>query len=123
MALPPDPAHWLLQISISAAPSDRLFREQVGLLRTVADFDPGTKTWAVLRGTFDLRTLEILQTLCDAARLYGTRVHLNPVPVPDHWQGPTLTADQDLAQHLHVCLDAGRPLGQLVRTLSEGAQG
>ncbi|MBC9719623.1 hypothetical protein H9Y04_44865 [Streptomyces sp. TRM66268-LWL] len=120
MALSPDPAHWVLQISITAAPSDRLFGEQVSVLRTVADFDPATKTWSVLRGAFDLQTLEILQTLYGAASAYGSRVGLNPIPVPHRWNGPTFTTDDDPAQHLYAGSDTGRPLGQLLPAVADG---
>ncbi|MFG2030077.1 hypothetical protein [Streptomyces sp. NPDC048825] len=44
----PDSARWLLEVTASAAPADSTaFQEQRQLLRSVAGFDPASRTWFV----------------------------------------------------------------------------
>ncbi|MFF4121209.1 hypothetical protein [Streptomyces sp. NPDC001714] len=60
--------------------------------------------------------METLRTLFDAARTFGTEIHLAPAPVPDRWTGPAFTGDADIAALLAAKADEGRRLGELPLT-------
>ncbi|MER5465518.1 hypothetical protein ABT010_33485 [Streptomyces sp. NPDC002668] len=109
---PPQPA-WLLRITITAAPAaPARWREQLQSLRSVADYDPGTQTWRLNLGALDTQALDTLQLLYEAARTYGTSVHLEPVLVPASWTGPAFSGIE-LAAIAAASHDTGRALGQL----------
>ncbi|MCX4853730.1 hypothetical protein [Streptomyces canus] len=109
----PDQA-WVLQVTIWAAPAaDPQWKAQLNRLRTIASFDDTTKTWQARLGALDLQGLNLLQALLDAASAHGTRVRLEPAPVPEGWEGPVFTRGPDVAALLEAQADHGRPLGQL----------
>ncbi|MCX4682082.1 hypothetical protein OG413_43660 [Streptomyces sp. NBC_01433] len=108
------PTGWLLRVSATSAPADpENFEQQRQLLRAVAGFDPNTRIWTAYIGQLDIRALDVLQQLYDAARRFSTEVHLEPVAAPSTWEGPTFTADGDVAALLAARADQGRALGQL----------
>ncbi|MFD8724834.1 hypothetical protein ACFV2H_44545 [Streptomyces sp. NPDC059629] len=57
--------------------------------------------------------MEALQTLFDVARIFGTEIHLAPVPVPDWWTGPAFAGDAEIAAFLAAKADDGQQLGEL----------
>lgn len=93
----PEPAEgnagrWLLKFTATAAHSDATaFEEQVEVLRSVAGFDPQSKTWHGYIGTLNPNALAKLQKLYDAARTWQTVVSLEMVQAPDTWNGPTFS--------------------------------
>ncbi|MFJ8752034.1 hypothetical protein ACIREO_22290 [Streptomyces sp. NPDC102441] len=108
------PTGWLLRISATSAPADPgNFEQQRQLLRSVAEFDPNTRIWTAYIGQLDMRALNVLQQLYDAARRFSTEIQLEPVAAPSTWQGPTFTDDSDLAALIAARADQGRALGQL----------
>ena len=107
---------WVLKATIWAARAgDLQWTEQLNRLRPVASYDDNTKTWHLHLGALDLAGLNVLQALFDAASAHGTEVHLEPVAVPSHWDGPAFTGDHDVAALLKAPADTHRPLGQLPR--------
>ncbi|MGW7426977.1 hypothetical protein ACWGJB_44540 [Streptomyces sp. NPDC054813] len=76
----------------------------------MASYDSGTQTWSYWIGALGLATVETLQTLFDAARTFGTEIHLAPAPVPDWWTGPAFTGDPDIAALLAAKADDGGSL-------------
>ncbi|MEU0030791.1 hypothetical protein [Streptomyces sp. NPDC006335] len=116
MTSPPNsPDHgWVLKATICAAPAAApQWKEQLNRLRPIASFDDTTKTWQARLGALDLEGLNVLQILLDAASAHGTRVRLEPAPVPEFWDGPVFTREPDVAAVLESQADQGRPLGQL----------
>ncbi|MFH8701876.1 hypothetical protein [Streptomyces chartreusis] len=105
---------WLLDITIQAAHADETrWNQQLAVLRSVSTYDPGTQTWSTRIGVLDLTTLSTLQTLFDVARTFGTEIHIEPVPVPNGWPGPSFPSGDDVAALLSTKADERRPLGQL----------
>jgi len=105
---------WLLEVTVAAAPADpAAFEEQRQLLRSVAQFDPGSKTWWTRIGVLDVRALHVLQCLYEAARRFGTEVCVQVIAAPDAWAGPCFTDAGELADLAAARADRGRPLGQL----------
>ncbi|MDQ0904213.1 hypothetical protein QFZ22_000198 [Streptomyces canus] len=110
----PDQA-WVLKATIWAEPAAApQWKEQLNRLRPIASFDDTTKTWQARLGVLDLEGLNVLQALLDAASAHGTRVRLEPAPVPECWDGPVFTRGPDVAALLEAQADQGRPLGQLL---------
>ncbi|MFF1713171.1 hypothetical protein [Streptomyces sp. NPDC058268] len=108
------PPGWVLRVSASSAPADSTsFEQQLQLLRSVAGFDPDARIWTAWIGQLDVRALEILQQMYDAASRFGTEIFLDPVAAPPTWQGPTFTTDSDLAALVDVRANRNRALGQL----------
>ncbi|MFJ4525624.1 hypothetical protein ACIP4Y_32560 [Streptomyces sp. NPDC088810] len=104
----------VLEATIRTAPAaDPQWQEQLDRLRTIASYDPETRTWHARIGALDLASMQMLQTLFDAARVHGTEVRLTPVAVPACWDGPVFTMGPDVAALLEAQADRGRPLGQL----------
>ncbi|RSN90112.1 hypothetical protein DMH26_28560 [Streptomyces sp. WAC 05379] len=105
---------WLLNITIQAAHADDTrWNQQLAVLRSVSTYEPGTQTWSTRIGVLDLTTLSTLQTLFDAARTFGTEIHIEPAPVPNGWPGPSFKSGGDVAALLIARADERRPLGQL----------
>ncbi|MGW9024509.1 hypothetical protein ACWGQ5_09790 [Streptomyces sp. NPDC055722] len=105
---------WLLQVTIQAARADdSRWQEQLATLRSVSSYDPTPQTWSTCIGALDLASAYTLQTLFDAARSFGTEIHLEPTQVPATWRGPSFTSDTEIAAFLTAQADNGRPLGQL----------
>ncbi|MGV9350195.1 hypothetical protein ACWDSD_36595 [Streptomyces spiralis] len=105
---------WLLQITIRAARAEESrWREQLAVLRPVSAYDSATQTRSIFVGSFDVASVQTLQTLCDAARSFGTDIQLQPAPVPAVWSGPSFAGDAEVAALLTADVDKGRPLGQL----------
>ncbi|MGW2706550.1 hypothetical protein [Streptomyces sp. NPDC001340] len=105
---------WLLQVTIQAARADDTrWNEQRTALRSVSAYDSTTQTWSTRIGVLDPASVHTLQVLFDAARTFGTAIHLEPMPVPARWTGPFLTSDAEVAALLAANADEGRPLGQL----------
>lgn len=77
----------------------------------MATYDRATQTWTTRIGTLDLTTLGKLQTLFDAARRFGTEIHIAPAPVPTGWAA--FGSDAEVAALLTAKADKRRPLGQL----------
>jgi hypothetical protein len=104
----------VLQVTIWAAPAAApQWKEQLNRLRLIASFDDTTKTWQARLGALDLEGLKVLQALLDAASAHGSRVRLEPAPVPEFWDGPVFTREPDVSAVLEAQADQGRPLGQL----------
>ncbi|MGP4051215.1 hypothetical protein [Streptomyces sp. 2A115] len=59
------------------------------------------------------RSMQMLQSLFDAARVHGAEVCLTPVAVPAYWDGPVFTRGPDVAALLAAQTDRGRPLDEL----------
>ncbi|MDQ1031532.1 hypothetical protein QF035_009114 [Streptomyces umbrinus] len=97
----------------TASAADPQWHEQLDKLRVIATYAPETRTWHARIGTLDLASVHLLQTLFDAARVYGTEVHLAAGAVPAYWNGPVFTRSPDVAALLEAQTDRGRPLGQL----------
>jgi len=107
-------ARWLLEVTAAAAPADpAAFEEQRQLLRSVAQFDSASRTWWTWIGVLDVRALEILQRLYEAARRFGTEVRVQAVAAPDAWHGPCFTDVGELAALTAAQADQGRRLGEL----------
>ncbi|MGW2748358.1 hypothetical protein [Streptomyces sp. NPDC001450] len=105
---------WLLQATIQAARADDTrWNEQRTALRSVSLYNSATQTWCTRIGVLDLASAHKLQALFDAARTFGTAIHLEPVPVPVWWTGPFFTSDAEVAALLAAEADESRPLGQL----------
>jgi hypothetical protein len=105
---------WLLLATAESARCDSpAWEEQINLLRSVAAFNSATEVWQARIGSFDAEALSVLQTLYDAARQFGTQVHLEPVVAPAKWQGPVFEDNTELAQIAAASRDQERPLGQL----------
>ncbi|MEV5878527.1 hypothetical protein AB0L75_30750 [Streptomyces sp. NPDC052101] len=106
---------WVLEATIrTTQTSDPPSPEQLASLRTIALYDPQTRTWHARLGALDMVGLQTLQTLFDTARVYGTEVNLMPAPVPASWHGPVFTTAPDVAAMPEPQTDRGRrPLGQL----------
>ncbi|MET9817538.1 hypothetical protein [Streptomyces sp. NPDC006355] len=105
---------WLLRATIlSARADDTRWDQQRTLLRSVASYDSRSQTWTIWIGELDLTTVNKLQTLFDAARTFGTEIHIEPVPVPTGWTGPAFTGNTDVAAVLTAKGNEGRPLGEL----------
>ncbi|MDC2956861.1 hypothetical protein PO587_20560 [Streptomyces gilvifuscus] len=102
----------VLEATIRTA-SGPQWQEQLHRLRTIASYDPETRTWHARLGALDLAGLQLLQTLFDTARVHGTEVFLTPVVVPACWDGPVFTREPTVAALLEAQADPGRPLGQL----------
>ncbi|MER5387241.1 hypothetical protein ABT040_44680 [Streptomyces sp. NPDC002688] len=107
---------WLLKITIWAARADDAgWNQQRAVLRSVSSYDSATQTWSTRIGVLDLPTVGKLQTLFEAAKMFGTDIRLEPAPVPTWWTGPSFTSDAQVAALLALAAkaDEGRPLGQL----------
>ncbi|MFD8725273.1 hypothetical protein ACFV2H_46870 [Streptomyces sp. NPDC059629] len=105
---------WVLEATIQTArAADSQWQEQLDRLRTIASYDPETQTWCARLGALDLAGVQMLQTLFDVARVYGTEVCLTPVAVPAYWDGPAFTRGPDVAALLEAQADRDRRLGQL----------
>lgn len=64
----PHSARWLLEVTAASAPADpTAFQEQRQLLRFVAGFDRASRTWFTYIGALDVRALDVLQRLYEAA--------------------------------------------------------
>ena len=105
---------WLIEITIQAAHGDdTTWTQQLAVLRPVAAYDRATQTWTTRIGALDLTTLGKLQILFDAARQFGTEIHIEPAPVPTGWASPSFGSDAEVAALLTAKADKHRPLGQL----------
>lgn len=105
---------WLLEVTAAAAHVDpAAFEQQRQLLRSVAQFDQPTRTWWAHIGVLDVRALQILERLFEAARRFGTEVSVQAVAAPDAWKGPCFSDAGELAALVSARADHGRPLGQL----------
>ncbi|WP_405933629.1 hypothetical protein [Streptomyces sp. NBC_00827] len=110
----PNPVRWLLEVTAAAAPADpAAFEAQRQLLRSVAQFDPASRTWWTYIGALDIRALEVLQHLYDAAKRFGTEARVQVITAPAAWKGPCFTAPGELATVAVAQADRGRLLGQL----------
>ncbi|AWN24837.1 hypothetical protein DKG71_00375 [Streptomyces sp. NEAU-S7GS2] len=110
----PPATSWLLRISATAAPANTsTFDQQVQLLRSVATYDPETRTWHTFIGALDARALEHLQCLYEAARKFGTTVALEPIVTPPTWTGQSFKDTGELATVAAAQADQGRALGEL----------
>lgn len=105
---------WLLEVTAAAAPAGpAAFEEQRQLLCSVAQFDSAARTrWAYF-GVLDVRALNGLQRLYEAAQRFGTGVSVEAVAAPDAWSGPCFTEAGELASLVAAEADRGRLLGQL----------
>ena len=104
----------LLEVTAAAAPADpAAFEQQRQLLRSVAQFDPASRTWRARIGVLDVRALEILQRLYEAARRFGTEIRVEAIAAPDGWPGPCFTDASELAGLVAAEADRGRSLGRL----------
>ncbi|MER5916516.1 hypothetical protein ABT124_40560 [Streptomyces sp. NPDC001982] len=111
---PSDGDHWLLEITIETARADDAnWQQQVATLRSIASYDPATKTWGTFIDALDPPSMIALNTLFEAARTFGTKVRLAPARVPAGWAGASFTGDHDMTALLKEQTDQGRPLGQL----------
>ncbi|WP_416956191.1 hypothetical protein [Streptomyces sp. Agncl-13] len=107
-------ARWLLEVTAAAAPADpAAVEEQRQLLRSIAQFDSVSRTWWTCIGVLNVRALEILQRLHEAARRFGTEAHAQAVAAPDAWHGPCFTDVGELAALTAGQADQGRRLGEL----------
>ncbi|MEU5958184.1 hypothetical protein [Streptomyces sp. NPDC047525] len=105
---------WLLRVTASAAPADSgRFEQQLQLLRPIAGFDLDSRVWTAWIGHLDVRALEILQQMYDAASRFGTEISLDPVAAPPTWQGPAFATESDLAALMDARANRNRVLGQL----------
>ncbi|WP_210582090.1 hypothetical protein [Streptomyces sp. GESEQ-4] len=105
---------WLLEVTAAAAPAGlAAFEEQRQLLRSVAQFDQASRTWWARIGALDVRALEVLQRLYEAAQRFGTAVRVEAVAAPDAWNGPCFTDAGELASLAAAQAERGRLLGQL----------
>ncbi|MFJ5035901.1 hypothetical protein ACIQB5_49855 [Streptomyces sp. NPDC088560] len=87
-----------MEATIRTAPAaDPQWHEQLDRLRTIASYDPATQTWHARLGALDPAGVQMLQSLFDAARAYGSEVHLLSVAVPSYWDGSVFTRDPDVA--------------------------
>ncbi|MER5227797.1 hypothetical protein [Streptomyces flaveus] len=110
----PNSARWLLEVTAASASADpTAFQEQRHLLCSVAGFDPASRTWFVRIGVLDIRALEILQRLYEAAQRFGAEVRVQAIVAPDTWKGPCFTDVGELATLAAAQADRSRPLGQL----------
>lgn len=108
---------WLLEVTAAAAPAGpAAFEEQRQLLRSVAQFDRTSQTWWARIGTLDVRALEVLQRLYEAAERFGTAVRVDAIAAPEAWSGPCFTDVGELASVVTAQADQGRLLGQLPYT-------
>lgn len=102
-----------MRITIEAAPAaPGTWEEKLQVLRSLADYNPGTRTWGLCLGTPDEQALDALQRRYEAAHTYGTKVPIAPVVPAESWAGPAFDS-ADLAAVAAAHADAGRPLGQL----------
>ncbi|MCX5338247.1 hypothetical protein [Streptomyces sp. NBC_00140] len=105
---------WLLEVTAAAAPADpAAFEQQRQLLRSVAQFNRASRTWWACIGALDVRALQILEHLFEAARRFGTEVSVRAIAAPDAWKGPYFSDAGELANLVSARADHGRPLGQL----------
>ncbi|MFC7266748.1 hypothetical protein [Streptomyces lutosisoli] len=105
---------WLLEVTAAAAPADpAAFEEQRQLLCSVAAFDPASRTWCTYIGALNVRALEVLQRLYEAAKRFGTEVRVQAIAAPDTWRGPCFADAGELANVALAEADRGRLLGQL----------
>ncbi|MGW1364948.1 hypothetical protein ACWCQP_47075 [Streptomyces chartreusis] len=105
---------WLLEVTAAAAAAEpAVFEQQRQLLRSVAQFDSGSRTWWAHIGTLNVRTLEILQRLYEAAQRFGTEVSFRVIVAPDGWSEDCFNDAGELAALAQAAADRGRPLGQL----------
>ncbi|MFE7440919.1 hypothetical protein ACFU7X_10705 [Streptomyces chartreusis] len=105
---------WLIEITIQAAHGDdKTWTQQLDVLRSVATYDRATQTWSTRIGALDARALGKLQALFDAARRFGTQIHIEAAPVPTGWAGPSFGSDGEVDALLTAKADKRRPLGQL----------
>ncbi|MEU6381674.1 hypothetical protein [Streptomyces sp. NPDC046909] len=108
------PVRYVLEVTAAAAPADpAAFEAQRQLLRSVAQFDPASRTWWTLIGVLDVRALRILERLFEAARRFGTEVRVEAIAAPVAWKGPHFSDAGELAALVSARADRGRPLGQL----------
>ena len=110
----PNPVRWLLEVTAAAAPADlAAFEAQRQLLRSAAQYDQVSRTWWAYLGVLDVRALDVLQRLYEAARRFGTEVTVRAIVAPDAWKGPCFTVAGELAALASAQADRGRSLGQL----------
>jgi hypothetical protein len=107
----------LLESTAAAAPaSPAAFNEQRQLLCSVAEFNPGPRTWRTHIGALDTRAVDVLQRLYDVAGRFGTTIRVDVVAAPESWSGPSFSEAGELAALVAARADRGRMLGQLPRS-------